>query len=369
MFTDREARAMEKALGLARLGRRGTFPNPMVGAVILDENGNEAGEGYHRKYGETHAEVFALAAAGERAKGGTLVVTLEPCCHWGRTGPCTERIIRAGISRVIIAMRDPDSRVNGKGEERLRNAGIEVETGLMKEEAERLNRGYLHYGRKGRSFVVLKYAVSLDGRIAAADGGSRWVTGMEARKIVHAVRARVSAVMTGGGTLRRDDPELTVRHLDIRPEDQPAKIIVTASGNLGNAGRFLSSPGRAVIAVPSGTEVRFRVEPPVRPEIWEIAPGPGGLDLRELLKRTAEEGMGEILCEAGPGLSTPLLSAGLADSLMVFVAPLLLGAGGKPAVGDLGIGGMDGAVRLKNVRHEICGEDFLVEGDIVYGVD
>ncbi|OPL18158.1 MAG: hypothetical protein AVO35_06540 [Candidatus Aegiribacteria sp. MLS_C] len=371
MASDAEVLAMRKALRMASKGRGAAFPNPMVGAVVLDGNGVEVGDGFHRKCGEPHAETVALAAAGDRARGGTMVVTLEPCCHQGRTGPCTEKIIGAGISRVVVAMQDPDPRVHGGGIRALEEAGIDVETGILAERAAELNRFYLHYVRTGRSWVTLKLALSLDGRVAAADGGSRWISCEESRKTVHKKRASVSAVMTGAGTVRRDDPRLTARDLPFPLCEQPARVVVTGSGDLGDPKRFLSAPGRIIIALPRGAGdlpeiIRGRSDL----EIWELPKDSrGGVDLRELLARTASRGMGEVLCESGPGLAANLMIEGLVDSVMFFTAPILMGNGGVPAIGDLGVRSMDGAIRLRGVRRRRIGTDQLTEGEIVHGSD
>ncbi len=371
MISDRETLAMRKALRLAGRGRGNTFPNPMVGAVILALDGTEAGDGFHRKCGAPHAEAVAISSAGDRARGATLVVTLEPCCHQGRTGPCTDRIIDAGISRVVIAMEDPDPRVCGRGVEQLRDAGLEVQVGLMSGEAARLNRVYLHYLRTGRSWVTLKMALSLDGRIAAEDGTSRWISCEESRKTVHRKRASVGAVMTGAGTVRKDDPELTVRLTALPPAGQPARIVLTRSGDLGSSENIVRAPGRVILAYPEGagpSMKKFRDSRKV--ELWEMPPDEtGGVRLLSLLKRTASEGFGEILCESGPGLSTVLLLQGLADSVMIFSAPMLLGGEGRPAFGELGIRSMEKALRLENVTCRRSGSDFLTEGEFVHRTD
>lgn len=371
MASGTEIQAMKKALRLAGRGRGGTFPNPMVGAVILDSEGSEAGDGFHRKCGAPHAEVVAISSAGDRADGGTLVVTLEPCCHQGRTGPCTDRIIDSGLSRVVIAMEDPDPRVNGAGVRQLQDAGLDVEVGVMAEESSSLNRVYLNYLRTGRSWVTLKLAVSLDGRIAAADSSSRWISCQESRKLVHRRRASAGAVMTGAGTVRKDDPELTVRHAALPPSGQPTRIVVTASGDLGNSEKIFMSPGRVILAYPQGAGgVGGKHGHRRNVDLWALPEdGSGGISLIELLRRTASEGMGEILCEAGPGLATSLMRQDLVDSVLVFTAPILLGDSGIPAFGDLGIGTMDDALKFRVVTRRKSGDDFLTEGEIVHGTD
>jgi len=371
MVSPDELRAMRRALTLASLGRRGAFPNPMVGAVVLDSRGTVAGEGYHACCGGPHAEVEAIGRAGSRAAGGTLVVTLEPCCHHGRTAPCVDSVIAAGISRVVMAMQDPDPRVAGGGTERLREAGLDVVTGLLGEEAARINGAYLHYQATGMSRLRLKLAVTMDGRIAAADGGSAWITCEASRREVHRMRADADAIVTGAGTVRRDDPELTVRLAEVPPTGQPARIVVTSTGDLGGSRRIFARDARVVAAVPETLpEGASRVLEDLGAEIWRLPPdGAGRPDLASLLRRTASEGLGELLCEGGRGIATALLRGRLAAAMTVFTAPLLLGAGGMPATGDLGIVAMDGAFRLRGGRAAVSGTDTMLEGEIVYGAD
>ena len=202
---------MHRALALAALAQGCTSPNPLVGALVLDANGRLIGEGYHARAGRPHAEVGALAQAGEAARGGTLIVTLEPCCHHGRTPPCTDAVIAAGLERVVVALEDPDPRVAGGGVSRLRSAGLEVITGVLREQAAQQNRAFVHRVRTGRPWGVLKWAMSLDGRTALPNGESQWISGSEARSWVHQLRACCDAVIVGGGTLRADDPLLTSR--------------------------------------------------------------------------------------------------------------------------------------------------------------
>ncbi|NOQ23545.1 MAG: bifunctional diaminohydroxyphosphoribosylaminopyrimidine deaminase/5-amino-6-(5-phosphoribosylamino)uracil reductase RibD [Candidatus Aegiribacteria sp.] len=372
MISRAETHAMKKALKLAACGRGSAFPNPMVGAVILDRNGNYAGDGFHRKCGAPHAEVIAIASAGEASSGGTMVVTLEPCCHHGRTGPCTDEIIRAGISRIVVAMTDPDPRVSGRGIEQLESAGIEVETGLFSGEARTLNRVYLHYLETSRSWVTLKIALSLDGRTAAADGSSRWISCDKSRRRVHRMRASVRAVLTGAGTVRADDPELTVRLADTLPGRQPVRIVVSSTGDFGESWKFFRNPGRVIIAVPEGVAAcltEYTSIPGV--DVWEFPTDSGirGISLASLFERTAAEGIGSILCEAGSGLSTRLLKDELVDSVSIFTAPVIFGGEGRPAFELLGIDNIENAIRLENVSSRRSGSDFLTEGCVVYRSD
>ncbi|MCD4849100.1 MAG: bifunctional diaminohydroxyphosphoribosylaminopyrimidine deaminase/5-amino-6-(5-phosphoribosylamino)uracil reductase RibD [Candidatus Aegiribacteria sp.] len=366
-----EIQAMKRALELASLGRKAVFPNPMVGAVILDSDGNSVGEGFHERCGAPHAEIAALSEAGSAASSGTIVVTLEPCCHYGRTGPCTDSIIRAEIRKVVIAMRDPHPNVSGKGITQLKSAGIEVETNVLFDEAESLNRVYLHYLRTSRSWITLKMALSIDGRTAAKDGSSRWLSCEESRKQVHLMRASAQAVMTGAGTVRDDNPELTARGFEYTGE-QPARIVVSATGDLGNSRKIFEKPGRVIIAVPesvSGNIQEFRRE--FGADIWEFpADSSGyGFDLTLLLERTASEGFGEILCECGRGLASMLLRKRLVNTLSVFTAPMILGGEGLPAFEKLGIDSMVDSIKLENVRSSLLGTDTHLEGEVVYGTD
>lgn len=367
-----EVQAMQRAFELALRGGNSTFPNPMVGAVVLDPGGFTVGEGFHERCGTPHAEIVAMAEAGVAAAGGTLVVTLEPCCHHGRTGPCTEAIIGAGISRVVIATMDPHPMVCGNGALELRSAGIEVETGVLSEDADAINRVYLHFLRTGRSWLTLKMAVSLDGRIAAHDGTSRWITGEESRGRVHRIRASTQAVLTGAGTVRIDDPQLNARLSDSIPEDQPARIVVTSTGKFGESGRIFKNTGRVIIACPEGTVVKHG--PPFEEtnvEIWEfpVDASRGGIPLPMLLQRTASEGFGNVMCESGPGLATEFLKQELVNDLIVFTASLILGSNGIPCLGDLGIATLKDAIRLKDVTVYPSGADSVLEGEIVYRTD
>ena len=372
MVSKAETRAMKKALKLAIHGSGITFPNPMVGAVILDRDGNHAGDGFHRKCGAPHAEVIAIASAGDAASGGTMIVTLEPCCHHGRTGPCTDEIIRAGISRVVIAMTDPDPRVSGGGIKLLESAGIEVETGLLSEKARELNRVYLHYLETARSWVTLKIALSLDGRTAAADGSSRWISCDRSRTRVQKMRASAGAVMTGAGTVRADDPELTVRLPGILPGRQPVRIVVSSTGDFGESWKIFRSQGRVIIAVPEGVGARLTEYTDIPGvEVWEFPADPRTrrIDLTLLFERTALEGISEVLCEAGSDLSTRLLKDKLVNSVSIFTAPVILGDGGRPAFELLGINSIGNAIRLEKVSSRRSGADFLTEGCIVYRTD
>ena len=317
MASPEEVTAMRRALELAARGPAGG-PNPQVGCVILDAEGRVVGEGWHRGAGTPHAEPDALAQADGAARGGTAVVTLEPCTHTGRTGPCSRALIEAGVARVVIAASDPNPQAAG-GAGVLRAAGVDVETGVLASESEALNRRWLHAVRTGRPFVTWKFAATLDGRSAAADGTSQWITGPASRADVHARRAETGAIVVGTGTVWADDPRLTVRdaHDRLLPR-QPLRVV---------AGLTEIPPGARVLDDTAPTvHVRTR-------------------DPHEVLRVVAEHEVRHVWLEGGPRLAAAFLTAGLVDEVLVYVAPALLGAG-PSAVADLGITSMTGILRL-----------------------
>jgi len=356
LYTPFEKRAMELALREALKGGKAVFPNPMVGAVILNAGGDVVSSGHHACCGAPHAERDALSKAGD-VRGMTMVVTLEPCCHHGRTPPCAEALAEAGIKRVVAAMVDPDPQVSGRGIEYLRSRGVDVSTGLMEEAARDLNRVYLHHRETGRSFLHLKMAGTLDGMCAAADGSSRWITGPVSRKTVHGFRRDAHAVLIGAGTALADDPSLVVSEVECHPADQPVRIVLTGE-DLREGLRMFTLPGRTVVACDRPVKAHPSAE------MWTGIASPG-----ELLKRTAEEGLGLVLCEGGPVLAASLVRARLVDRLSIFTSPSLLGGEGRPIFGELGIPGIDGMLRLKDVTVRESGEDMLTEGRIVYRAD
>jgi diaminohydroxyphosphoribosylaminopyrimidine deaminase/5-amino-6-(5-phosphoribosylamino)uracil reductase len=347
---------MRRAIQLAHKGGKKVFPNPRVGAVILSPDGKTVSEGFHAFYGGVHAERDALGNAGDVA-GYTLVVTLEPCSHHGKTPPCTEAIADSGITRVVAGMTDPNPLVSGEGIEYLRSSGIDVEVGLLKEEVEELNQVYLHYMATGRSFLHLKMAGTLDGRSAAADGSSRWITGAESRKKVHRYRRDSHAVLIGRGTAVADDPELTVRDVPCEDEDQPVRVVFAHSA-LPCALKLFTSRGRTVVA----TDIPHSIPEDI--EVWEGIRTP-----QELLEKTAEQGLGLVLCEGGGSLAASLLRNHLVDRLSIFTAPALLGSTGVPLLGDLNTGSIEDILKLEDVTVTEAGNDILTEGRVVYRAD
>ncbi|MBE1488987.1 bifunctional diaminohydroxyphosphoribosylaminopyrimidine deaminase/5-amino-6-(5-phosphoribosylamino)uracil reductase RibD [Plantactinospora soyae] len=312
--------AMRRAIALAARGMGTTSPNPLVGCVLLDPRGEVVGEGFHAYAGGPHAEIVALAQAGERARGGTAVVTLEPCDHVGRTGPCSGALIRAGVRRVVLGVPDPNPVASG-GVETLRAAGVEVEIGVRAAEAEAGNLAWLTAVRRGRPYLIWKYAATLDGRIAAADGTSMWITSEAARIDVHALRGTVDAVIAGVGTVLADDPRLTARNLRngtlaIR---QPLRVVVDSDGRTPVDARVRDGAARTWIATSA-----------------EVGTGPDGrVDLPRLLAELYRRGVRAALLEGGPTLAGAFLAAGLVDKVVGYLAPKLLGAG-PAALADAG---------------------------------
>jgi len=347
---------MELAVQEALKGGKLVFPNPRVGAVIIDRAGKIVAAGHHSCCGAPHAERDVLAKAGD-VSGMTMVVTLEPCCHHGRTPPCVEAIEAAGISRVVIAMVDPDPQVSGRGIEHLLSRGLDVETGLLEDKARELNPVYLHHRSTGRSFLHLKMAGTLDGRSAAADGSSRWITGPESRKRVHEFRRSAHAVLVGGKTAAADDPSLTARGVHCSEDLQPVRIVYTHM-DLPAELKVFNSPGRTVVACSKPVQV------PPSAELWDGISSPG-----DLLRRTAHEGFGLVFCEGGGTLAASLIKNRLVDRLSIFTAPALLGASGFPLMGDLDTATIDEIIRLQDVTVTRTGDDTLTEGRVVYGSD
>ncbi|MGM0577481.1 MAG: bifunctional diaminohydroxyphosphoribosylaminopyrimidine deaminase/5-amino-6-(5-phosphoribosylamino)uracil reductase RibD [Myxococcota bacterium] len=333
---------MERALDLARRGRGTTSPNPMVGAVVV-RDGVCVGEGFHVRAGGPHAEVHALREAGADARGADMYVTLEPCNHRGRTGPCTEAILRAGVARVILGAGDPNPQVCGSGVARLREGGVEVITGVLAEECHALNEIFEHWITTGRPLVVLKLAATLDGRIAARTGASRWITGPEARREVHRMRARLDAVMVGSGTALADDPRLTARGVDDEAGGDPLRIVVDSGLAVPTTARLFEGAGAPGVLVATarpdddpGAEVRRSLGA----EVWSLPSPDGRVDVTALIDRLGARiprPVTSVLVEGGSGLATALLRAGRVDRLITFLAPRLMGSDGVPAVGSLGV--------------------------------
>jgi diaminohydroxyphosphoribosylaminopyrimidine deaminase / 5-amino-6-(5-phosphoribosylamino)uracil reductase len=325
-FTPLDHRMMQRALDLAALGLYTTHPNPRVGCVIA-QGERVVGEGWHRKSGEAHAEALALTAAGTAARGGTAYVTLEPHSHVSRTPPCTDALISAGVRRVVCSTLDPNPQVNGRGIRQLQVAGIEVGTGLLEEAARELNAGFEKRMRTGVPRVVVKVAASLDGRVALANGESQWITGEAARADVQKLRARASAVVTGVGTVIADNPRLTVRDPSIELLGrQPLRVVLDSSMRTPPTARLLHEPGRTLIIVAADAAAPRRPFPETAHDVVVVAADDAGRPkLSEVLGELGRRECNDILVEAGPTLAGQFLRSGLADELILYVAPKMLG--------------------------------------------
>ena len=313
---------MARALRLARRGYDTTHPNPRVGCVLV-RAGQIVGEGWHERAGQPHAEVHALRMAGEAARGATAYVTLEPCCHYGRTPPCSRALLDAGVQRVVMAMRDPDRRVAGQGIAELQAAGVSVECGLLETEARTLNPGFVMRAEQGRPWVRCKLAMSVDGRTALASGASQWLTDTPARLDVQQLRASSSAVLTGIGTLLADDPALNVRLPET--ERQPLRVILDPELATPPQAHTLSLPGQVLILT-TVTDAQRQIALERRgAKVQRLPPAPGGLDLAAVMAELARREINEVHTECGPILAGALLQAGLLDELVIYMAPVLLG--------------------------------------------
>lgn len=352
---------MARALELAARGLHTTDPNPRVGCVIV-RDGEVVGEGWHARAGEAHAEINALAQAGARARGADVYLTLEPCSHQGRTPPCADALIAAGVRRVVAAMQDPNPRVDGSGLARLRAAGIACAVGLLEQQARGLNPGFVSRAQRGRPLVRVKMAASLDGRTALAGGESRWITGEAARADVQRLRARSSAILTGIGTVLADDPALTVRALDIGR--QPLRVVVDTGLRTPPTAKLLRPPGRALIATASDDSHRTRALADAGAEVVRLAQAYGGVDLERLMALLAEREINEVLVEAGPQLAGPLLAQGLVDELVLYFAPAFLGDDARGMFHLPGIAALADRKELEIVDVRAVGADWRITAKV-----
>ena len=361
LTTDTDAAFMLKALALARKGLGRTSPNPAVGAVLV-KGGRVIGSGFHRAAGLAHAEVEALESATEDPRGSTLYVTLEPCCHHGRTPPCVDAVIRARIRRVVVGALDPNPRVSGRGVERLEKAGIDVTTGVREPRCRALNEAYNRHVVTGLPFVTLKLASSLDGRIAASTGHSRWITGPGARRLVHRMRSLSDAVMVGVSTALADDPELTVRL--VRGRD-PLRVVVDSAFRVPLSSRIFKGPhaaGTMVFTTRAADGKKIARATALGAEVVRVRKTRDGVDLKGALAELGRRGITSVLVEGGGTLAASLLRAGLVDKVVHFIAPAYIGGDGVPSVGGLGVRDAGKALRLTGVRTRRAGGDIVVEG-------
>ncbi len=355
---------MDRALNLAERGKGRTSPNPLVGAVIVNA-GKIVGEGYHQKAGEPHAEVHALRAAGEEAKGGTLYVNLEPCCHWGRTPPCTDAIIQAGIAQVYTAHRDPNPKMAGKGIQQLKEAGITVNVGVSEADAIKLNETYMKHVKTGYPFVILKTAMSLDGKIATSTGESQWITSEASRQKAHELRDEVDAVLVGIGTIFNDNPDLTTRLPNKKGKDA-TRIVLDSHGRTPSTAKIFnpeSDAGVIIAVTPQATSNNIALLKIADAEVIVIPANEGQVCFKTLMETLGERGITSVLVEGGGRVNSSALASGVVDKVMCFVAPKFIGGHEAPGVFDgKGIEHLIDAPELERVTITQLDRDILIEG-------
>lgn len=362
-MTADDTRHMAHALQLAAHGLYTTDPNPRVGCVLV-RDGEVVGAGWHHRAGEPHAEINALREAGERARGATAYVTLEPCCHHGRTPPCSDALIAAGVARVVAAMEDPNPLVAGRGLAQLRQAGIRVEHGVLQAQAEALNPGFIMRMRDRRPFVRCKLAASLDGRTAMASGESKWITGEAARLDVQRLRARSSAVMTGIGTVLADDPSLNLRVDFGQGLRQPLRVVVDSRLSMPETARMLGLPGRTLVMTRAREpDVVARLER-AGAEVVHVPAQGDGVDLHAVLRHLVELHVNEVLLETGGTLGGAMLAAGLVDELVLYVAPHIMGNGARGLFNLPGLERMEQRIDLDILDVRAVGKDWRITATV-----
>ncbi len=358
MSNDQRYMALALSLGARGLGR--TWPNPAVGCVIVKDD-RIVGRGWTQQGGRPHAETMALGQAGVKAHGATVYVTLEPCAHTGKTPPCANALIAAGVSKVFVALQDPDARVAGRGIEMLKAAGISVETGLMEIDAISANAGFLSRIVWNRPWVTLKLAASFDGRIATRTGESQWITGPQARRVVHAQRSTHDAVMVGGGTARADDPSLNVRDMGV--SHQPVRVVVSREANILPQGNLMTTARKTPVWIVHGSGASKTALTNASLQgvslLEAIEADDGGLNLSSVLEQLSAAGLTRIFCEGGGQLAAALLRDGLVDELIAFTAGLVIGADGIPCVAGLGVAQLDNAPRFDLHTTQVIDQDVM----------
>lgn len=357
---------MECALSLAGLALGYTSPNPAVGAVVV-RDGVVVGLGHTQPPGSVHAEIMALRQAGPRAKGATMYVSLEPCCHHGRTPPCTQAIIDAGVSEIHMSLIDPNPLVSGKGLKALEEAGIKTFVGQYEERAQEINEGYIKFITTGMPFVIAKFAMSLDGKIATENGDSKWISGDESRKFVHYLRHIVDAIMVGANTVVADDPQLSARGCSGKggkAKQQPLRVIVDGRGRTPLSARLFEEPGKTLIAVAKPfSEKKAEAFRKAGAEVVELSAEKNVIDLAELLNVLGKRQVTSILVEGGSKLFGSLFDRNLVDKVLAFISPMIIGGeGAKSAVGGNGVGEVAQALRLNRVKISEFGSDVLISG-------
>ena len=355
---------MSRALELTARGRDTATPNPNVGCVIA-KAGRVIGEGWHERAGEPHAEAKALAACTESPEGATVYVTLEPCAHQGRTPPCADALVAARVGRVVAALEDPNPLVHGRGADRLRDAGIRVDVGLLQSQAEEAHRGFITRMRLGRPWMRIKAAASLDGRTALANGQSRWITSEEARRDVHALRARSCAMLTGIGTVLADDPELTVRH--VPSKRQPRRVLIDNRLEVPLHAKILEGEPPIIFTVSDDAEKKKRLEA-LGAEVFVAhsdAGKPGKTDLSHVARELAAHGFNEVTVETGSRLNGSLLAAGVVDEIVLYLAPKVIGDSGQGLFALPELKSLDEAVKLEIVDMKTIGPDVRITARVV----
>lgn len=366
-MTPDDYRYMAHAIQLAELGRYTTHPNPLVGCVLV-RDGKIVGEGAHRRAGELHAEMLALAEAGEQARGATAYVTLEPCCHHGRTPPCNKALIEAGIERVVVAMRDPNPRVSGQGIAQLEAAGIPVTQGVMTDQAMDLNPGFISRMTRERPFVRCKLAMSLDGRTAMASGESKWITSADARRDVQRLRARSAAIVTGIGTLLADNPSMNVRlaadELTGVPSDdsllQPLRVVLDPDLETPPDARMITLPGECLIVTAMAGDPRQAALEAAGAEVIGLPRQGIGIDLDRVMEMLAGRGINEVLIESGPTLAGAAVASGVVDELVIYTAPILMGSDARGLLNLPALTEMKDRIALEILDLRMVGRDLRI---------
>ncbi len=369
IFTTNDYQYMGIALQLAEKGRCTTMPNPAVGCVLVKAE-KIIGEGWHEWPGQAHAEINAIHQAGDAANGATAYITLEPCCHHGRTPPCTDAIVAAGIECVIVAMQDPNPKVAGKGIDELISKGIDVRSGLLQAQAEKLNKTFCHRMRHGRPYVICKLAMSLDGRTAMASGESKWITSESAREDVQQLRACSSSIMTGVNTVEIDDPALTVRSDSIAQKNQPVRVILDSQLGTSPNARLFDQPGRTILfTITQDDNARYNYTQHKQrqqalkqagAEICVVDSDNGSVSLNNMLEELARQQINDVLLEAGSTLSGAMLRAGLINELIIYMAPKLMGDTARGLVSLPGLDTMDKSISLEITDIRAVGQDWRI---------
>lgn len=359
---------MKRALKLARRGLGRVSPNPMVGAVIV-RDGKIIGEGYHRQYGDDHAEVAAIKASAEPIAGATIYVTLEPCSFFGKTPPCSERLIREKIARVVVGMVDPDPRVNQRGIHMMRGKGVQVDVGVLEAECQQLLRAYAFHRVYGRPFTMVKLAQSLDGKIATSTGHSQWISGPESRTLAHQLRRENDAVLVGTGTALADNPQLNLRH--VRGVN-PQRILIDSQLKVPADYRLFQAADRCktyVVTTSEAPQKKMELLKSMGVQVLQSRLGPDGrIHLPTLWNQLGALGITSVMVEGGGQLITSLLKRRLVNYYVAAIAPMIIGQG-TPAVGDLSVEKIDQAIRLENVQRKFRGQDIILLADVVYADD